>query len=319
MNLDNENAAQASASSEHKFGYVAIMGPPNAGKSTLMNTYLGDKVAIVTPKPQTTRNQISGILSEPSAQVIFVDTPGVHQLRGKMNRMLVQSAWQAMHSADVILAVLDGDAYVRHPEILERDLAPMLQAIAQETRPVAVALNKVDLFHDKSRMLPLLGQLHELWPQAEIFPVSALTGDGLPPLLAFIKGHLPEAPAQFPDDQLSTVPLRFMAAEIIREKLFISLKQELPYYTAVGIEQWEEDTERRLTTIHAVIYVGRTNHKGMVIGKSGQHLKQIGIEARKDLESLLGQKVHLELWVKVREGWTEDQGFLQALHSASEE
>ena len=317
MNQDTFNA-QAAANG-HKFGYVAIMGPPNAGKSTLMNTYLGDKVAIVTAKPQTTRNQISGILSEPSAQVIFVDTPGVHQLRGKMNRMLVQSAWQAMHGADLVLVVLDADAYLRHPDILERDLEPMLKAIAQEIRPVAVAINKVDRFHDKSRMLPLLQQLHEVWPNAEIFPVSALTGEGLPPLLAFIKGRLPEAPAQFPDDQLSTVPLRFMAAEIIREKLFISLKQELPYYTAVGIEDWKEDAERKFTTIHAVIYVGRTNHKGMVIGKQGQHLKQIGTEARKEIETLLEQRVHLELWVKVREGWTEDQSFLQALHSASEE
>ena len=318
MNQDTQNIGNTPTDG-HKFGYVAIMGPPNAGKSTLMNTYLGDKVAIVTPKPQTTRNQISGILSEPSAQVIFVDTPGVHQLRGKMNRMLVQSAWQAMHGADLILVVLDGDAYVRHPEILERDLEPMLKAIAQEERPVAVALNKVDLFHDKSRMLPLLQQLHEIWPRAEVFPVSALTGDGLPPLLNFIKTGLPAAPAQFPEDQLSTVPLRFMVAEIIREKLFISLKQELPYYTAVAIEEWKEEPERKFTTIHAVIYVGRPNHKGIVIGKNGQHLKQIGIEARKEIETLLEQRVHLELWVKVREGWTEDPGFLQVLNTASEE
>ncbi len=307
------------SNTDHKFGYVAIMGPPNAGKSTLMNTYLGDKVAIVTPKPQTTRNQISGILSEPSAQVIFVDTPGVHQLRGKMNRMLVQSAWQAMHSADVVLVVLDGDLYVRYPDNLDKDLEPLLRAVAQETRPVAVAVNKVDLFHDKSRMLPLLEHLHGLWPQAEIFPVSALTGDGLPPLLSFVKNGLPTAPAQYPDDQLSTVPLRFMAAEIIREKLFISLKQELPYSTAVGIEQWQEDPARNLTVIHAVIYVGRSNHKGMVIGKNGQHLKKIGIEARKEIENLLEQKVHLELWVKVREGWTEDPSFLQTIQSAGEE
>lgn len=307
------------SNTKHKFGHVAIMGPPNAGKSTLMNTYLGDKVAIVTPKPQTTRNQISGILSEPSAQVIFVDTPGVHQLRGKMNRMLVQSAWQAMHGADVVLVVLDGDVYVRRPETLDKDLEPMLRAIAQEPRPVAVAVNKVDLFHDKSRMLPLLEHLHELWPQAEIFPVSALTGDGLPPLLDFIKNRLPAAPAQYPEDQLSTVPLRFMAAEIIREKLFINLKQELPYYLAVGIEQWQEDPARNLTVIHAVIYVGRANHKGMVIGKNGQLLKKIGMDARREIEALLEQKVHLELWVKVREGWTEDPAFLQTIQASGEE
>ena len=321
MNQDTHNPAAPDGG--HKFGYVAIMGPPNAGKSTLMNTYLGDKVAIVTSKPQTTRNQISGILSEPSAQVIFVDTPGVHQLRGKMNRMLVQSAWQAMHGADLVLVVLDGDAYLRHPDILDRDLEPLLRAVAQETRPVAVALNKVDLFHDKSRMLPLLEKLHELWPEAEIFPVSALHGEGLPALLKFIKQGLPVAPAQYPADQLSTVPLKFMAAEIIREKLFLSLKQELPYYTAVEIEKWEDKTSSKsqdpLTIIHAVVYVGRTSHKGMVIGKGGAKLKEISTASRKDIEELLGHKVFLEVWVKVREGWSEDPSFLQFMSQASDE
>lgn len=303
---------------EHRCGRVALMGPPNAGKSTLLNSFLGQKVAIVTPKPQTTRNQISGILSDPDAQVIFLDTPGVHQLKGKMNRVLLQSAWQAMSSADMVVVILDTEQYVRSPEIFEKDMEPLREAIIAEKRPVAVALNKVDLFHDKSRLLPLLTYLHDLWPSAELFPLSAMRREGLPELLNFIKQNLPVAPAEFPADQLSTAPLRFMVAEIIREKLFLSLKQELPYYTAVEIERWEDVPQRDLTIINAVIYVGRSSHKGMVIGKSGVKLKDIGTAARQDIEKLLDHKVHLELWVKVREGWSEDPSFLQFMSSASD-
>ena len=311
--------------SKYKCGWVALMGPPNAGKSTLLNSYLGQKVAIVTPKPQTTRNQISGILTDDDSQIIFLDTPGVHQLRGKMNRMLLQSAWQAMSGADVILVILDADHYLRKGDLFEKDLEPLREVILHEKRPVGVVVNKVDLFHDKSRMLPLLEELNELWPQAEIFPVSALRRQGLPELLAFIKRNLPVAEAQFPAEQLSTVPLRFMAAEMVREKLFLSLKQEIPYYTAVEIDHWEDrpgqpgQADGGLTVISAVIYVGRASHKGMVIGKSGIKLKEIGTSARKDIEALIGHKVHLELWVKVREGWSEDPSFLQLLNTASDE
>ena len=318
------NSEQGSGQvAEHRCGWVALMGPPNAGKSTLLNTYLGQKVAIVTPKPQTTRNQISGILSDNDAQVIFLDTPGVHQLKGKMNRMLLQSAWQAMSGADMILVILDADQYLRKADLFETDLVPLREVIAREKRPVAVAVNKVDMFHDKARMLPLLEKLSELWPQAEIFPVSALHGQGMPELLKFIKRSLPVAPAQYPAEQLSTVPLKFMAAEIIREKLFLSLKQEIPYYTAVEIERWEDKqsakTETPLTVINAVVYVGRTSHKGMVIGKGGAKLKEISSNARKDIEDLLGHKVFLEVWVKVREGWSEDSSFLQFMTQASDE
>ena len=317
--------------SNYRCGWVALMGPPNAGKSTLLNSYLGQKVAIVTPRPQTTRNQISGILTDDDSQIIFLDTPGVHQLKGKMNRMLLQSAWQAMSGADVILVILDADHYLRKGDLFEKDLEPLREVILHEKRPVGVVVNKVDLFHDKSRMLPLLEELNELWPQAEIFPVSALRRQGLPELLAFIKKNIPVAEAQFPAEQLSTVPLRFMAAEMVREKLFLTLKQELPYYTAVEIDHWEDrpaapakpgqfaKEDGGLTVIGAVIYVGRASHKGMVIGKSGVKLKEIGTNARKDIEALLGHKVHLELWVKVREGWSEDPSFLQLMNTASDE
>ncbi len=300
---------------EHRCGWVAIMGPPNAGKSTLLNSMLGQKVAIVTPKPQTTRHQISGILSRPDAQVIFMDTPGIHQLRGKMNKLLLQTAWQAMNGADVVMVVLDADLYIRKPDYFENDVEPLSEAIVQEKRPVVVAVNKVDLFRDKSKMLPLLERLSGLWPNAEVFPVSARNADGLTPLLEFITNRLPVSPPLYPADQLSTMPLRFMAAEVVREKLFLDLRQELPYYTAVEIEKWDDTGDRIF--VNAVIYVARKTHKAMVIGKAGHTLKSVGTAARKELQELTGKKVHLELWVKVREGWTEDIGFLRMLGLSS--
>ena len=294
---------------EHRCGWVALLGPPNAGKSTLLNSALGHKVAIVTPRAQTTRNQIVGILSEPDAQVIFMDTPGIHQQRGRM---------KSMHSADVILVMLDADLYIKKPDFLENDVKPLMDAVAAEERPVIVAVNKVDLFRDKSKMLPLFIELQKLWPKAEVFPVSALTRDGLPELVKLLKSKLPVAPAMYPEDQLSTLPVRFMAAEIVREKLFLALRQELPYSVAVEIEKWDEEEGRDLVTIHAVIYVGRPSHKSMVIGKAGATIKDLGTKARVDIQTLLEKKVHLELWVKVREGWTEDVGFLRSLGLADE-
>ena len=301
--------------SAHRCGWVAMMGPPNAGKSTLLNSYIGQKVAIVTPKPQTTRNQISGILTRPDSQIIFMDTPGVHQLRGKMNKMLLQSAWQAMGGADVIMVVIDSELYIRKPNFFENDIEPLTTTIQNETRPVVVAVNKVDLFRDKAKMLPLMEKLAEMWPNATLFPISALRRDGLDAMIDFIKGHLPEADPVYPEDQVSTAPMRFMAAEIVREKLFLQLRQELPYYTTVEIEEWEEAGERVI--INAVIFVSRKTHKAMVIGKGGKVLKEIGTSARMELQELLDTKVHLELWVKVREGWTEDLGFLRNMGLSS--
>jgi GTP-binding protein Era len=274
------------------------MGPPNAGKSTLLNAILGQKVTIVTPRAQTTRNQIVGILTNPSAQIIFMDTPGLTQIRGRLSKTMTQAVWRSLDQADVILPVLDAHMYVRRPEFLERDLAPIAEALADDSRPVIAVANKIDLF-SKSRMLPLLTRLQEIWPRAEIFPASALTRDGLTELVALIEKHLPEGEPLYPAEQLSTASLRFMTAEIVREKLFLRLREEVPYGVAVEVERWEECPERGQTVIHAVIYVARPMHKAMVIGKGGSGIKNIGVEARRDIMELVGGKVHLELWVKV--------------------
>ena len=293
---------------QYRCGWVALMGPPNAGKSTLLNSILGQKVTIVTPKPQTTRNQIVGIHTDADSQIIFMDTPGLTQVRGRLSKTMIQAVWQSLGQADIIMPVLDAHLYIRHPEFLDRDLAPVAQALASDERPMIVVVNKVDLFSDKSRMLPLLTRLHEMWPKAEIFPVSALRRDGLVDLVALINKKLPKGVAQFPEDQISTAPMRFMTAEIIREKLFLHLRQEVPYSVAVDVENWEEDEERGQTVIHATIYVARPMHKAMVIGT----------EARKDIQTLVGGKVHLELWVKVREHWTEDAAFLRDIGMMAE-
>ena len=298
----------------HRCGWVALMGPPNAGKSTLTNALVGQKVAIVTAKPQTTRNRIVGILTQKDAQVIFMDTPGVHalrgQTRGQLGKIMVQSAWQSFAVANCIVLVIDGDLYLRKPDFMERDLAPLIQPLAEEERPVVVVVNKVDLFHDKSRMLPLLESVAQMFPKAEIFPASALRRNGVEQLLELIRSHLPEGEAQFPEDQLSTAPMKFMAAEIIREKLFEKLYQEVPYSVAVDVEVWDEEDDRVL--IHAAIYVAKPSHKAMVIGRAGEGIKAIGTAARKEIRDLVDKKVHLELWVKVREDWVDDP---QVLHS----
>ena len=304
----------------HRCGWVALMGPPNAGKSTLTNALVGQKVAIVTAKPQTTRNRIVGILTQKDAQVIFMDTPGVHalrgQTRGQLGKIMVQSAWQSFAVANCIVLVIDGDLYLRKPDFMERDLAPLIQPLAEEERPVVVVVNKVDLFHDKSRMLPLLESVAQMFPKAEIFPASALRRNGVEQLLELIRSPLPEGEAQFPEDQLSTAPMKFMAAEIIREKLFEKLYQEVPYSVAVDVEVWDEEDDRVL--IHAAIYVAKPSHKAMVIGRAGEGIKAIGTAARKEIRDLVDKKVHLELWVKVREDWVDDPQFLHSLGFGAE-
>lgn len=314
--MDQDKQTQSSG---FRSGYVAMIGPPNAGKSTLLNAFVGQKVSIVSPKPQTTRNRISGILTEKDFQAIFLDTPGLLDKRGLMQKIMREEAWQSLAMTDLILTVFDADLSIRRPDLLKADLNLLGQTMGASKKPLFVALNKVDLFRDKHPLLPVLEHVHQVWPEARLFPVSAKSGRGLDELRDDIVASLPEGPAIFPEDQISTAPLRFMAAEIIREKLFLSLRQELPYSVAVAIELWNEGPEPEPLHISAVIYVSRRSHKGMIIGRHGQMLKDTGTAARKDIEALAGRKVFLELWVKVREDWTEDQVFLRSLSAMSED
>ncbi|SMP40634.1 GTP-binding protein Era [Desulfonatronum zhilinae] len=294
-------------------GWTALLGPPNSGKSTLLNAMLGQKVSIVSPKPQTTRNQVTGILTRDDLQVVFLDTPGLHRLRGKMNAFLLKAAWQALSRADMAVIVLDGALYTSRPHLFSEELQPLHGSRVRLPQPLLVAVNKIDKVKDRKRLLPLMEQVAGTWPEAEIIPLSAATGENVESLITSIAKSLPPGPPLFPEDQLSTVPLRFMASEIIREKLFLNLHEELPYRTAVDIENWDDTSKPGLTRIHAVIFVERDSHKAMVIGKQGRNLKQIGQNARLELEELLGTQVYLELWVKIRSRWSEDERFLLSL------
>lgn len=296
---------------EYKSGYVALAGPPNAGKSTFLNAVLGEKISIVSPKPQTTRNSITGIHTTPTGQIVFLDTPGIHAARGKLNRFLVDAAWNALRQAHGAILFLDGARYAVRDGLLARDLRPLLSRPDILDVPLVVAVNKVDAVRPRERLLGVLAAASELLPGAELMPVSARTGDGIDRLLAAARTFLPAGPPLFPEDQLSTASVRFLASEIIREKLFLLLEQELPYNVAVEIESWEENPD--ITVIHAAIHTSKNSHKGMIVGRRGQTLKEIGQAARRELKSLLGTKVHLELWVRVREGWTEDGRFMLSL------
>jgi GTP-binding protein Era len=297
----------------YRAGFIALVGPPNAGKSTFLNKVLGEKIAIVSPKPQTTRTSITGIHTTAEEQIVFLDTPGVHAARGKLNRFLVDAAWSALQEANGVVLFLDGSRYAGNEKALERDLRPLANRIGSLGVPMAVALNKVDQIKPKERLLGLLSDCSARWPGVELVPISARTGVGIDSLLGVIREFLPLSPPLFPEDQLSTASVRFLASEIIREKLFLALDQELPYNVAVEIETWEELPEQNMTMIGAMIYTSKNSHKGMIVGKQGQNLKLVGQQARQELKTLLGTKVHLELWVKVREGWTEDGQFMTSL------
>ncbi len=286
------------------FGYVALLGPPNAGKSTLLNQVLGQKVSIVTPKPQTTRNRISGILTEDQGQIVFLDTPGVHAAKGTLNRFLVEAAWQALSASDMAVVILDVSKMVHNPDLIAENNR-LLSKVADAGLPVVLALNKVDMVSDKALLLPVIENASHLMPDVEIYPISALTGNGVDRLLQAIWHRLPEGQPIYDEDQISTAPLRFLTAEIIREKLFLELRQELPYQTAVAIEEFDESDPKRVY-INAVIHVAKPNHKGMVIGKGGATLKKIGTDARMEISELIDSPVHLELWVRVSPRWTDN-------------
>ena len=305
-----------------KAGSVALLGAPNAGKSTLLNQVLGQKVSIVSPKPQTTRNRVAGIYNSPQMQVVVVDTPGIHdadRAKSPLNRTLVAVAESALTEVDVLCWVVDALRAAERAEgeralivgVID-DIAARLSALPQ---PLIIALNKVDRA-EKPWILPVIAALHERLPQAEIVPISALRGDGVEALLQTWGQHLPEGEPSYPTDQLLLEPERFVVAEFVREQIFRLTEQEIPYATAVEIEKCDEaerESERPEVEIYARIIVERDSQKGILIGRGGQMLKQIGMRARRDIEGLLGAHVYLHLHVAVERDWSRDPRYLRRL------
>lgn len=289
----------------YRAGFVALVGRPNVGKSTLVNRLVGEKIAIVSRKPQTTRHRILGVRHLPAAQIIYVDTPGLHGRGAKeMNRYLNRAAADALADVDAVIFVVDGLHWTD-------DDALALAKAKGSGAPLILAVNKVDQIPDKSKLLPHLTELAKKADFAEIIPLSARRGTNLDDLEAAVVARLPESPQLFPDEQITDRSDRFRAAELVREQLMRYLGQELPYAATVQIESME--LEERLVRVAALIWVERPGQKAIVIGKNGQLLKQIGQSAREEMERLFGRKVYLQLWVKVREGWSDDQQALRSL------
>ena len=289
-----------------KSGMVAIVGPPNAGKSTLLNGLLGQKISIVTPKPQTTRNRIIGILNEPSYQAVMLDTPGLHKAGKPLNQEMVKIAVASLSEVDAILFLVDVSQSV--PE-KQRKAVEYLEGIAI---PAILVLNKIDLLK-KDQILPMIEEYRNIYPFAAIVPISALMNSGTDILMQELVRLLPTGPRLYPEDIPTDATERFIVAEIIREKIFLLTGQEIPYSTAVVIDSFKEDEERSLVTIHATIVVEKSSQKAIIIGKKGSKLQQIGKNSRLEIEKLLVQRVLLKLWVKVHKNWTKDMRFIHEL------
>jgi len=284
---------------EHRAGFVAVAGRTNVGKSTLVNRLVGHKVAIVTPRPQTTRRRILGIRSDADAQILLIDTPGLHEAKKQLNQRMVQTARRAIAEGEVILTVVEaGD----HLNSGDRAVLIDIRALG---RPTVVAINKVDRM-PRAQLLPLIEEINQGFPGAEIVPVSALTGENVEELLLTLKRMLPESPALMSPDEYTDQTERMIAEEIVREKIFLKMRQEIPFSTAVRVEKFEDDEERRLKRIGATVVVDRESHKGMLIGAGGRTLKEIGTAARLELETMLDAHVFLEITVKVERDWTRD-------------
>ena len=289
-----------------KSGMVAIVGPPNAGKSTLLNGLLGQKISIVTPKPQTTRNRIIGILNEPSYQVVMLDTPGLHKAGKPLNQEMVKIAVASLSEVDAILFLVDVSQPV--PE-KQKKAVEYLEGI---TIPAILVLNKIDLLK-KDQILPMIEGYRNIYPFAAIIPISALMSSGTDILMQELVHFLPAGPRLYPEEIPTDATERFIVAEIIREKIFLLTGQEIPYSTAVVIDSFKEDEKRSLVTIHATIVVEKSSQKAIIIGKKGSKLQQIGRNSRLDIEKLLAQRVLLKLWVKVHKNWTRDMRFIRDL------
>jgi len=289
-----------------KSGFVAIAGAPNVGKSTLLNRILGEKVSITSDKPQTTRNRVQGVAHLENAQMVFLDTPGIHPAKNPLNRYMVDVASATLTDADVVLWVVD--ASKANPESEEM----VLSRVKSRTKPVVLALNKIDLI-EKEALLPMLDTWNKVMGFTALVPISARTGSQVEKLVKCMAELLPVGPPYFPEDALTDMTERFLAAELVREKVFRLTGQEIPYTCAVTVENFLESEDDGMVRIHAVINVEKDSQKGIIIGKAGAMLKKIGTLARKDLERMLGVRVYLELFVRVEKNWTTDPKALRRL------
>lgn len=286
-----------------KSGFVAIIGFPNVGKSTLLNQILGTKVSIVSPKPQTTRFNIKGVLTRDNCQIVFIDTPGIHEAKSLFNQMMVKEALEALQDVDVIVWVLDVTHRIPEEEKL-------LDILKNTGKPVILVLNKIDLIK-KAELLPIIDYFSKLHDFKAIIPVSALKNDGVDRVIEELIKLLPEGPFYYDPDQITDLPLKLLIAEIIREKIFQLTYQEVPYCSAVKVEEIREEPERNFLYIQATIFIERDSQKGILIGKKGQMLKKIGTLAREELEFLLGKRIYLDLWVKALPNWRERESHIR--------
>lgn len=285
-------------------GFIGIIGRPNVGKSTFLNAVVGDKISIVADKPQTTRNKITGIINFPDAQMIFLDTPGIHNPKTPLNRAMVQTAKNAIGDADVLLMLIEANTDVHHHDLF------LIESLAQVTVPVFLAINKIDLI-GKQLLLPLIDRFRKLYDYHEIFPVSALKGDGINEMLSALQQILPEGPQLFPEDILTDATERFIAAEYIREQILLLTSREIPYVSAVTVDLFKEDEAKNIIRISATINVEKESQKAIMIGKKGSMLKNIGTQSRLQMEKLFGAKVFLELFVRVNKDWTSSDKMLR--------
>ena len=294
---------------DSRSAFIAIVGRPNVGKSSLLNAIVGRKVAIVSDKPQTTRTRIMGVLTRNETQLVFLDTPGNHRPRTRLGDFMVQSIGEAVSGVDVGMLVTEPGETPREAELA------LLEQFKKTGLPAVLVLNKTDLLEDKSALLPCIAAWKEQYDFAAILPVSALTGEGVDELIAVLSGFAFESPHFFPDDAVSDQPEQVLAAELIREQMLLLLRQEIPHGIAVAVESMKErETESGpILDIDAIIYCERDSHKGMVIGKRGAMLKEIASRARAEMEALFGVRVNLQCWVKVKEDWRNRQGFLGSL------
>ncbi len=309
-------AKTAQKTPQTKCGFIALIGAPNAGKSTLMNQLVGSKIAIVTHKVQTTRARMRGIAIRNHAQMVFIDTPGLFEPKRRLDRAMVGAAWASLNDADVTLLLIDAQKRVREDGLdlliqLKEHVKTAGESESGGRKPLALVLNKIDCV-DRKKLLELSQVLNEAFPFDAVFMISAKTGDGTDLMMDWLAGHLPDSPYLYPESQISDVPLRLLCADITREKLLLRLHQELPYHLTVETTDWQEKPDGSVR-MEQMIYVSRESHKGMVVGKGGLTIKAVSTEARKDMETVLDGRVHLFLQVKSRPGWESEPARYQEL------